>query len=237
MKRGKLYYFSRFFVRLVLGDWIANIPPPDGPTIFVCCHDNILGPLSCLAYLPFPIRPWVLHVFCQPESCRKQFREYTFSKRFGIPSPLAGGLAWIASGYFSALVRSLGSIPVYRGSLQATATLKETVAALQEGDSVLIFPDVDYTNRDGGRELYAGFLLVDRLWRKVSSVPLRFVPLRIDRAKKQIRAGEAATFNPARDRKTESARVLAALQQQMEESKEKLREKSNRGEESREGNG
>ena len=146
MRRGKLFAFSRFFVRLKVGRWTADVPPAEGPTVYVCSHGNMAGPLVTLCWLPFPVRPWVFHVFAEKESCRKQFGEYTFSKRFGLPGPVARFLAWVVSGYVSTLVASAGAIPVYRGSVHIGTTFKESVAALQAGDSVLIFPDIDYTD-------------------------------------------------------------------------------------------
>lgn len=211
----RIYKMTRVVVRWKLGRWTVAVPAPDGPTVFVCSHDNLHGPLICQAYLPFPTRPWVLHVFLDRESCRKQFKEYTFSTRFGFPGPLAGFLAWMVSGYVSKLVRSVKSIPVYRGASRIIETFRETVAALKAGDSVMIFPNIQYTNEDGAGELYEGFLLVDRLWSRVSETPLAFVPLHVDQQRKTITAGEAVYFDHTRDRKAETARVLETLRTRM----------------------
>lgn len=211
--RGKLFYVTRFFVRLGLGRWTVDAEPPQGPAVYVCSHSNMLGPLATLAWLPFEVRPWVLHVFFDREKCRKQYGEYTFSKRFGLPGPLAGFLAWALSGYVSALIRSLGAVPVYRGSLKIGSTFKETVAALQAGESVLVFPDVDYTDAsDGIGEVYDGFFLLERFWRKVSGEPLRFVPLRMDTAARRISAGRAVSFDRSAEWRPEVQRVCGALQ-------------------------
>ena len=78
MERGKLFYFSRFFIRLGIGRWTAAVESPDGPAVYVCSHRNLSGPLATLCWLPFAPRPWVLHVFLERESCRKQYRDYTF---------------------------------------------------------------------------------------------------------------------------------------------------------------
>ena len=216
MERGKLFYFSRFFVRLKIGRWSSQVAPPQGPAVYICHHGNMAGPLATLCWLPFAVRPWVLHVFTDRESCRAQFRDYTFSQRFGLNKSLASFLAWAVSGYVSALMSSLGAIPVYRGSIKAGATFKETVAALQAGDSVLIFPDVDYTDEaDGIGAVYDGFLLVDRFWSKVSDKPLDFVPLRLDAANRRITAGEPVRFDRSADRKTEQVRVREALRAQI----------------------
>ncbi|MDE7262566.1 MAG: hypothetical protein K2N78_11010 [Oscillospiraceae bacterium] len=216
MKRGKLYGFSRFFVRLGIGRWDADVPPPEGPTAYICSHGNLRGPLATLCWLPFPVRPWVLHVFVDKETCRAQYRDYTFSKRFGMSKPLAATAAWAVSGYVSALMRSLGAIPVYRGMAQVRETFRQSVAALQAGDSVLIFPNVDYTDESGDvGEVYEGFLLLERFWRRISDKPLRFVPLRLDTEGKRITTGRTAVFDRSSQWKLEMERVREALRAEM----------------------
>lgn len=111
---------------------------------------------------------------------------------------------------------STGAIPVYRGSIHIGATFKETVAALQAGDSVLIFPDVDYTDdSDTIGAVYDGFLLTDRFWRRVSDEPLNFVPLRLDHSTRRITAGPPVRFDREADQKTELVRVREALRQEI----------------------
>lgn len=109
MKRGKLFLFSRFFVRLGIGRWTAEVAPPEGPTVYVCSHGNLRGPLVTLCWLPFPPRPWVLYPFLERETCRRQYRDYTFSRRLGMPAPVAAAAAWAVSGYVSGLMRSMSA--------------------------------------------------------------------------------------------------------------------------------
>lgn len=155
-------------------------------------------------------------MFLEKETCLAQYRDYTFSQRFGFPKPLAAFLAWAVSGYVSALVRSIGPIPVYRGSVKIKETFRSTISALQAGDSVLIFPDVDYTDStDGIGSVYDGFLLIDRFWSKVSREPLDFVPLRLDTAARRITAGKAVRFDRSADRKSEMVRVREALREEI----------------------
>ena len=216
MKRGKLFAVSRFFVRLGLGRWSVDVKAPDGPTVYVCTHSNMRGPLATMSWLPFDLRPWVLHVFVEREACRAQYRDYTFSQRFGMPKPLAAAAAWAVSGYVSALMRSLGGIPVYRGLAQIRSTFQKTVEALLAGDSVLIFPNVDYTDTSGDvGEVYEGFLLLERFWRRVSEKPLWFVPLQLDAAGRRITAREAVTFDRSAGWKPEMHRVKEALRAEM----------------------
>ena len=113
-------------------------------------------------------------------------------------------------------MRSIGPIPVYRGSVKIKETFRSTISALQAGDSVLIFPDVDYTDStDGIGSVYDGFLLIDRFWSRVSREPLDFVPLRLDTAARRITAGKAVRFDRSADRKSEMVRVREALREEI----------------------
>ena len=60
--------------------------------MYVCSHTNLLGPLAALCWLPFPVRPWVYHVFMEKGSCRAQYRDFTFpaarSKRTAGPATI-----------------------------------------------------------------------------------------------------------------------------------------------------
>ena len=217
MERGRLFEITRFFVRPWLGRCDVEVDPPEKPSVFVCSHSNLHGPLATQCWLPFPTRIWVFHMFLTKEGCREQYRDYTFSQRLGMPKPLAAALAWAVSGYVSSLLQSIRAIPVYRGMAKLKETFRETVAALQSGDSVLIFPDVDYTDEsDGIGEMYDGFLLLDRLWRRVSDEPLDFIPLRLDAARRRLAAGKTVCFDhSAADRKQEMIRVKEALRDEM----------------------
>ena len=133
-----------------------------------------------------------------------------------MPEAAAKLAAWAASGYVSALMRSLGAIPVYRGTAQIRETFRETVAALQAGDSVLIFPNVDYTDSSGDvGEVYEGFLLLERFWRRVSDQPLKFVPLRLDPIRRSITAGKEIIFDRSAGWKAEMGRVRECLRAEM----------------------
>ena len=57
MERGKLYYASLPFVRLITGRWTAEVEPPAAPTVFVCSHSNMRGPLAAQCWLPLPTPP------------------------------------------------------------------------------------------------------------------------------------------------------------------------------------
>ena len=211
-KRGALFYACRGVLRLKNLGWRTEVEQFPEPCVYICSHSNMAGPLTTLAQLPFPVRPWVLHLFFDREDCRRQFADYTFSQRFGMPKWLAGVLARLTAGFVSALVHSAAAIPVYRGSVHLAATFEETLEALDAGDSVIIYPDVDYADHsDQIGEIYRGFLLLERFWRRRHERPLLFVPIRMDREKKRLRSERPERFDRDKPFDEEMERVRRAL--------------------------
>ena len=95
--------------------------------------------------------------FCEEKACFSHTYHYTFLERCKLPRPIA----WIAaraSAFFGPkMVRSLRAIAVYRNGAKSMLTLRESIKALLAGESILLFPDVDYTSENGGVESLQGF--------------------------------------------------------------------------------
>ncbi|HIV27632.1 MAG TPA: hypothetical protein IAA64_06655 [Candidatus Ornithocaccomicrobium faecavium] len=111
-----------------------------------------------------------------------------------MPRPIA----WIAaraSAFFAPkMVRSLRAIAVYRNGAKSMLTLRESIKALLAGESILLFPDVDYTSENGGvGELYKGFLLLERMYCAKTGKHLPFVPI-VVKPRKRIAIGQPVFF-------------------------------------------
>lgn len=75
---------------------------------------------------------------------------------------------------------------------------------------------MDYTDTSGNvGEVYEGFLLLERFWRRLSDQTLQFVPLRLDTAGRRITAGEAVTFDRSAEWRVEMRRVKETLRAEM----------------------
>jgi len=213
MKQGRFFRACRAVYRLFHPRWKAQVRQPAVPTVYICSHQNMQGPLTTLAFLPFAVHPWILSVFFDRESCKKQYAEYTFSKRYGMPEKAANALAGIVSGVVSALVRSTGAIPVWRGDRKRiTETFSESLSALKRGESILIYPDIQYAQVSGemGR-IYEGFILLGKMYARETGKSLRFAPLYCDRNAKRILEGTESLYNPAANVHAERTRIAAEL--------------------------
>ena len=195
--QGRFYKGVRALLRIFCPR--CATPPLESfsqPAVYVCHHQNMRGPIASMLWLPIAVRPWSLGIFFDAAVCRRHFQEYTFSQRHGWPkwlSKLAGALIGRP---VTALVHSAGAIPVYRKSFQSMKTIRQSVDALAKGESVIIYPDVDYQSNEAEiGEIYDGFLLVERSYHKRTGKHIPFVPLFVSAKEKTMILGEPIYFD------------------------------------------
>lgn len=196
-KFGYTYRLTRTVVRAILPAYrIQQEETFDGPVVFVSHHQNMLGPVTVLANYPGFLRTWGLGVFFDQKKCFNHYMSYTLTQRFQMPSFFAKVFGWPFSFFVARLVQSGKMIPVHRNSRGIIQTMKESTQALEKGDSILIFPDVDY--RDDSEEmgeLYQGFLSLEKYYYRRTKKHVVFVPLYADEKSKEIRIGKAIRFS------------------------------------------
>lgn len=182
-----------------------------GPRVYCVQHNNFFGPFHTLGLLPGEPLVWALHIFLERESCFDQYYGYTFTQRYHWPKPLAYVVAKLLSWVVPPVLRSFRCIPVFRDAC-AVATIRQTVDALVEGKSVLLFPDVEYTKKNSGiEEIYLGFLNIERAYHSKTGKHLPFVPLHCAKKDKCVVVGEAVCFTGHMDFRRERPLVADKL--------------------------
>ncbi|MBE5783628.1 MAG: hypothetical protein E7329_09985 [Clostridiales bacterium] len=186
-------FFARFFTRKYSGEGIRN----DGPAVYVCRHLDMHGPIEAIVNFPFSVHALTLHVFLDKEACIRHFSDYTFSKRVGKKAGFWRRLgAQIAGSAIVPLMKSLQAVPVYRDSGEALKTMRQGLKWLEKGDSLMIWPDVEYTEEYGQDfEIYSGFLFLGELYHKRTGKELRFIPLVLDDETGKITQGDPVIVN------------------------------------------
>lgn len=175
---GGFFRAVRRIARLFCTTRESCIAPLPEPCVLVCRHKNGSGPLRTLVLMREQARPWVLDVFCQRESCRRHFRVFTLPKRLGWPKWLCAPAAWVIGWVVPPVMRSTGCIPVSRGSARALTALRRTLDAVEAGQRVIIYPDIDYADTSSEvRALYEGYLLLAPMYERRAGKKLAFVPM------------------------------------------------------------
>ena len=203
----------RRLVQLAIGRYeVKMLGVPPAPSVYVVHHRNTRGPITSIAWLDTHCHLWALSAFFTRTGCFDQYTGYTFTRRYRMPWILAAAIALPASLFVSRLLNSLKAIPVYRGSTRILSTLRRSVAALKAGESVLISPDIDYTDSGSGMGvMHEGFLHVEKFFSAETATHASFVPVHIDRRHRAIYVGEAIRFAGRESFRIEKGEVYARI--------------------------
>jgi 1-acyl-sn-glycerol-3-phosphate acyltransferase len=176
---GTFFRFIRSLIRKIYPKYSVQIPNnSNGPVVYVSHHQNLFGPFVILLWFPKCLHTWIFNVFLNQATCYKQFVDYTFTERYRWNRTLAKICAYPISFFISKLLNSGKGIPVYRGSRKILQTFNLSVAALSKNESIVIFPDTDYSDNSANvKDMYDGFLYLEKFYYKETGEHLCFIPL------------------------------------------------------------
>lgn len=206
---GRYARFARWAFRSFSRRYKTDIQKPDEPVVYVCRHLNMHGPYTTLKQLPFDVHPMIIHIYFDRQKTVEHMTQYTFSARYGKKPKKFNLAAHVMSWIAPPLMQSLQGVPVYREGTKSISTIKCALKYLLQGDSLIIYPDVDYTGSyEKPSEIYDGFLYIGELYYKKAGKLLRFIPLIIDEQTRQICEGKPVTLCNYRKEGTDAAQKL-----------------------------
>ncbi len=195
----------------------------DTPCVFVCNHGEIYGPVVATLYVPFSFRPWVAYEITDVNVIADRVMNGAFQNVRGV---WRGMLNWImvkiGAPFLAWVMKSVDCIPVYHDNpRKLMQTFRDTVAAMQAGDNILLFPENADTSadhryaREGVSEFFTGFTMIGQLYSgKTGKCPL-FVPLYADKRKRTITFGAPTRYNPDIPANEEKERLCDYLRGEM----------------------
>jgi len=193
---GLFFKTIQKIARLVLPRYrFESSPKNEKPVVYVSHHQNMVGPVSILAWLKYYVRTWALSEFTDQEAAYDHYTNFTFTERYGWPRWLAKIIAWPVSYAVPWLTKSGRMIPVYRGSRDIIKTMYISRDALLEGESIIIFPDIDYSSSSQETsDIYEGFLHLEKYYFRETNEHLTFIPVFSDQSARIVRVGEEIQF-------------------------------------------
>ena len=198
MGRGTLLYFRivRWCAAMIQpAKYIESMDSVPQPCVFLCRHKNMQGPIYSMSHLWPQCRPWILYPFCDRKEFARQMYGYTLTTRLGWPKWIARPAAPFFAFFVVPLITAMRSIPVYRHDGRIRETFRQSLQALEAGDNLMIYPDIEYTSRsDTVSDVYDGFFMLERLYFRKTDRHIPFVPVHIDMNERSIRYGEAVLF-------------------------------------------
>ncbi len=207
-----IYLLIKALVRLFYGkmsvEGAENLP--EGPCIIVGNHTQMNGPICCELFLPVQRYTWCAGEMMSWRDCAGYaYRDFWSRKPkrvrwlFKIASCLIVPIAVV-------VFRNADTIPVYHDQRILT-TFRTTVQKLQEGSSVVIFPEHDVPGNHILYEFQQRFVDVARLYCKKSKQDISFVPMYIAPDLRKIVFGAPIPFDPTADRDAERERICHGL--------------------------
>ena len=184
----RLYVIIRFFVKLFYPkiEVVGTENLPDEPCVVVGNHTQMNGPIACELYFPGNSLIWcagqMMHL--------KEVPDYAFSDFWSQKPKAVRWLFRIASyaiAPISVLVfNNAGTIAVYHDT-RIISTFRRTVAKLQDGASIIIFPEHDKPYNHILCDFQDKFIDIAKMYYRKTGRSLSFVPMYIaPRLKKMI---------------------------------------------------
>lgn len=195
-KPTRLYKFLKWCLRVcypkttVVG--AENLP--DEAILIVGNHTQMNGPIVCEFYMPFERYTWCAGEMMQlKEVPAYAYRDF-WSQKPKYSRPFYKLLSYLIAPLAVCIFNNANTIGVYHDA-RVASTFKQTVARLQEGASVVVFPEYDAPYNHIINDFHDKFIDVAKLYYKKSGKELLFAPLYVAPCLKTAYLGKPIRFS------------------------------------------
>ena len=183
---------------------------PDEPVIIVGNHCQMNGPIVSELYVPGEPYTWcageMMHLKDVPEYA---FRDF-WSQKPKWTHPGYKLLSYIIAPIAVCVFNNARTIGVYHDT-RILSTFKNTVKKLQEGKSIVIFPEHDMKHNHIVHDFQDKFIDIAKLYYKKTGKELSFVPMYIAPKLKKICLGRPVRFCADEPIDTQRSRICNYL--------------------------
>ncbi|MDD4493188.1 MAG: hypothetical protein PHV32_02360 [Eubacteriales bacterium] len=209
-----------FFYHKVIGK--ANVNTKRFPSIFVCNHSQIYGPIAAILNMPFFVRPWIANNMIDSERVSGHIQRGTFDRQEWIPKPLRDRMGKIMGPVVTWAMKSTNPIPVFRkGGRKALLGIELSVDALEEDDNLLIFPENPLKTSgyvsEGVGEFFSGFVNIARDYNTRTKKSVTFYSVFANKSNRTLSMSKGITFDPSAPFREEKERITNYLHDAMVE--------------------
>ena len=189
---------------------------PEESAIIVGNHCQMNGPLASEFYFPVERYTWcagqMMHLKDVPAYAFGDF----WSQKPRWTHPFYRLVSYIIAPLSVCIFNNANTIGVYRDS-RILSTFKETVKKLQNGASVVIFPEHDQKHNNIIYDFQDKFIDVAKLYYKKTGKEVCFVPLYIAPKLRKMYIGKPIRFNSAAAIEDERERIKKYLMEEISE--------------------
>lgn len=183
---------------------------PDEPVIVVGNHTQMHGPIACELYFPGKRYTWCAgEMMDLKEVPAYAYRDF-WSRKPKYIRWFYKLLSYIIAPLSVCVFNNAATIPVYRDA-RLISTFRRTVACLQEGASVVVFPEHDVKYNHILYEFQERFIDIARIYYKKTRREVAFVPLYIAPDLKKMYLGEPIRYRAEEPMARERERICRYL--------------------------
>ena len=185
-----------------------NIPPE--PVVIVGNHTQMNGPIACEIYSPVRRYTWCAgEMMAWREVPAYAYRDFWSQKPKGVRW-LYRILSYIITPVSVIVFNNAETVPVWHDN-RIIATLRQSLDKLQEGASLVIFPEHDVKYNEILYDFQERFVDLAKLYYKKTGKALAFVPLYIAPALGKMVYGPPIRFRPEAPMAEERQRICEYL--------------------------
>lgn len=185
---------------------------PDEPCVVVGNHTQMNGPIACELYLPDDYFIWCAGQMMQWKEVPGYAYEDFWAQKPKYLRPFFKLAAYLITPLSVLVFNNARTIPVYRDS-RIVGTFKQTVRTLQDGRSVVIFPERDEKCNNIIYQFEDKFIDTARFYYKKTGREISFVPMYIAPKLKKMYVGKPIRFRadvPIEEERQRICRYLMA---------------------------
>ena len=183
---------------------------PDEPALIIGNHSQMNGPIVGELYVPGAPYIWcageMMHLKDVPEYA---FRDF-WSQKPKWTQPFYKLLSYLIAPVSVCIFNNARTIGVYHDT-RILSTFKNTVRKLEEGKSVVIFPEHDVGHNHIVYDFQDKFVDIAKLYYKKSGKELQFVPMYIAPRLKQVCLGKPVRFDASMPMDLQRSRICNYL--------------------------
>ncbi len=183
---------------------------PDEPVIIVGNHTQLHSPVACELYFGDDYYTWcaaqMMHLKEVPSYAFEDF----WSKKPKWTQPFYKMLSYLIAPLSAVVFNNARTVGVHR-DIKIISTFKNTIRILNQGGSIIIFPEHDVLHNNIVYDFQQNFVDVAKLYFKKTGRAIKFVPMYVAPKLKGMYLGKPVEFSPDAPIEEERKRICEYL--------------------------
>ncbi|MBQ7481524.1 MAG: hypothetical protein IJT80_06550 [Lachnospiraceae bacterium] len=189
---------------------------PEGPKVFVGNHSQAYGPIAAELYFPGEHYIWCISDMMEKDKVADYAYRDFWSQKPAYLRPFYRLLSYMLPGISRIVFTNAGTIPVYRDT-RILKTFQLSCDRLNEGASVVIFPE-EYTEYNNiVHRFQRGFVRIGRYFYRQTGKCIPFVPVYVCPKLGRLVFGKPVLYSPDNAMDAEAERICSYLQDSISE--------------------